>query len=1774
MSNVGRDRSDFASKDQREATTGETAGGVTRQEIPSMLGSAVAAYGKGAIQRKIAERAAKRSAAPSEGAPSGGGSPLPAPLQAKMEGSFGADFSDVRVHQGGEAEQLGARAFARGSDLHFAPGQYDPSSAGGQALIGHELTHVVQQRAGRVATQGKDGPINNDPGLEGEADQMGARAARGELAHVSGSSAGLQRKGADSPIQCDGVNVTKLSKLTKGGLARKNLEETNVSGPDEHGADRSSARSDALAAALSKGAFQATADMLAGPSFDSQPAFQQAFVASWTSINPAYDAKGAQGAALLDPILTAKFKGNKLGYLQDLREHGHSSPTWQVLMCLGEIEGGMASDDAVVRAFERAAEQLDNAKFQVFWTRVEAPLRKSMHHILTSDRRLHRVLAAKNMKVAEAPVVDAEENLQKAEHAEDQADKAKTKTEAALQVKVTELGTKQTQETQKDQELVTAKDQQRDAEKSVKRETKRVAKNRRDADTSDDELSAKQTQLDADTRALAEANQALAEATQAFEEATRRLKRREQRLGAVKLAAASTSDGPAKDEETVAAKDEETVAPKESETAPKDESAEIERLARRAERARQRAMAAKQSTIEAQAHIEKVDAELAKSKDSVALAKSVQEQAHDNLHRHEVELKARQAKLEQAKQNVATAKKNAEDAKAEAEKTENAVKALKSQLATDETTLGKARKDVKKAKSALRERKAEQVAGGTEVAYLAALIESTASKLNDFDREAIDELHEWASEHKQAIAQAMKPGSLFLAALDKHIKKARNREIFKAIIKGDTSDAVKQALAGKGHADAGLGFQKQETEGALDQVTMTALVVDREAQKHQDKKIQIRTGPAKIEHTVLKQQLLSMSPDAREQYLAFSTGTSKADLQDDTKRNKALTTLDAKLENECGVVDAKERERMLALFKVAGAGVNYSKLYGLVHTTDSKKYATDDDFGKKALAYIADFRDGEFHQLRQDKEILAAIKVCKKKDDINRIVGGLDVSGDITPLTATKADADKATTEALHRPEHWSTLINVEMDKWRVSVRDERSRNDVYLFGHRAQMAALEVAKLKNPADQNAGKPAHADAKKFVQDVWAGVSGGAQNDMKSQYPDLAKALKNGGEVTLEMVLDSIAKFHIGSWKFHVDKDDIKKTIETSNGKELLDKWSNIEEFKTAKASVPDPVKQRELARTFVLDVNAEKRTWLDQAVGGEGLKYANILRDRFKKAAESDAEFKSGLTAAGYDNTQFNRENMEFRGLLEKANKQRRGLDFDGFSSKGHVQHQAHREFVGGLRHANKDDQDLNAQKDGQGGKHDQDIDKDRDEHFEEHHAKGLDEKKEELEISGEEFDKLRENVKKYTQIAIALIISIAVSAATMGTVPAWAIVLVKVGAIILADIIKEVVGNAITGDKLNAQRLVTNIAIDSIGAAAGGYAGMGFEQHAGEMNVFLKEFIKGTVVSVTKTFTKDSIKAISERNAGDITVSGAIKNQIMGFVVSAASSQISAAAMEAKGLSEHEHTKETHEHSAEAADKQREHLEADSKPEAEHGVEEAQHEADEAQHGVDETQDLVDSDHTTVETDHGNVDTDTSQLVAANSEVAAAQHELELAQQSADQDQIELAQTHLEAAQMHVEHAQEALETDQERLEADEHQLEGDEETLEQDKEALESANEHLEHAKEELEGIEKQIEELEAKGEAEEAVVKAEEAKIQKIEVMGKKIDDAADKLLDVPADIIMETIGERHERKLEKVTPKTRPVDVKALVQHAPQHGPQPVAQHGAHHGAHHRAHHGKK
>jgi hypothetical protein len=85
----------------------------------------------------------------------GSGRPLEPQVQAEMEAAFGHDFGGVRVHTDSTADklakELGAKAFTFGKDIFFREGAYQPGSELGKGLLGHELTHVVQQGLGSSA---------------------------------------------------------------------------------------------------------------------------------------------------------------------------------------------------------------------------------------------------------------------------------------------------------------------------------------------------------------------------------------------------------------------------------------------------------------------------------------------------------------------------------------------------------------------------------------------------------------------------------------------------------------------------------------------------------------------------------------------------------------------------------------------------------------------------------------------------------------------------------------------------------------------------------------------------------------------------------------------------------------------------------------------------------------------------------------------------------------------------------------------------------------------------------------------------------------------------------------------------------------------------------------------------------------------------------------------------------------------------------------------------------------------------------------------------------------------------------------------------------------------------------------------------------------------------------------------------------------------------------------------------------------------------------------
>lgn len=171
------------------------------------------------IQKKDAGKGGQ-SFAPVQKMSSGAGAGLPNDTQSKMESSFGADFSGVNFHPNSEsATNMGALAYAQGNDVHFAPGQFNPGTQSGDELIGHELAHVEQQRAGRVqpTQQAKGMNVNADAGLEKEADDQGRMAAAGKAVQKKAAtgaggnngegSAQLKTNGED-PLKVDQGQIT------------------------------------------------------------------------------------------------------------------------------------------------------------------------------------------------------------------------------------------------------------------------------------------------------------------------------------------------------------------------------------------------------------------------------------------------------------------------------------------------------------------------------------------------------------------------------------------------------------------------------------------------------------------------------------------------------------------------------------------------------------------------------------------------------------------------------------------------------------------------------------------------------------------------------------------------------------------------------------------------------------------------------------------------------------------------------------------------------------------------------------------------------------------------------------------------------------------------------------------------------------------------------------------------------------------------------------------------------------------------------------------------------------------------------------------------------------------------------------------------------------------------------------------------------------------------------------------------------------------------------
>ena len=157
------------------------------------------------LQGKFEHVQRKASAEPSRSENKTG---LPDNLKSGIENLSGHSLNDVKVHYNSDKPaQLNAHAYAQGTDIHLAAGQ--------EKHLPHEAWHVVQQKQGRVKpTMQMKGNVNvnDDAGLEKEADVMGAKAL----------------------VQAKSISGIGVAQLGKKKQAIKDAKNNNPNGVQHH----------------------------------------------------------------------------------------------------------------------------------------------------------------------------------------------------------------------------------------------------------------------------------------------------------------------------------------------------------------------------------------------------------------------------------------------------------------------------------------------------------------------------------------------------------------------------------------------------------------------------------------------------------------------------------------------------------------------------------------------------------------------------------------------------------------------------------------------------------------------------------------------------------------------------------------------------------------------------------------------------------------------------------------------------------------------------------------------------------------------------------------------------------------------------------------------------------------------------------------------------------------------------------------------------------------------------------------------------------------------------------------------------------------------------------------------------------------------------------------------------------------------------------------------------------------------------------------------------
>jgi Domain of unknown function (DUF4157) len=146
----------------------------------------------------------------------GAGEPLSSGIRSRMEPAFGTNLSHVRVHTNtaatGLSNRVNARAFAVGNHVAFGSNEYQPGTLIGDALIAHELAHVMQQRGSGKSIEKMEVGNTAYNALEADADQTAMGVVSSLWSQAKDGFKGMAQR--TLPMLRSGVKIQRCSKDT------------------------------------------------------------------------------------------------------------------------------------------------------------------------------------------------------------------------------------------------------------------------------------------------------------------------------------------------------------------------------------------------------------------------------------------------------------------------------------------------------------------------------------------------------------------------------------------------------------------------------------------------------------------------------------------------------------------------------------------------------------------------------------------------------------------------------------------------------------------------------------------------------------------------------------------------------------------------------------------------------------------------------------------------------------------------------------------------------------------------------------------------------------------------------------------------------------------------------------------------------------------------------------------------------------------------------------------------------------------------------------------------------------------------------------------------------------------------------------------------------------------------------------------------------------------------------------------------------------------------